>query len=124
MENSRNRIELMMELPDGNLQLVLFAYANPDDPYDVIWHKLEEVFAPPQTAQMRFWRSLTREQLSGETVDNFYRSVVNHHEITPWEVHSNRKTICSRPLLSTEVAEMVFAYAHPDDPYFVNKIRK
>ncbi len=47
---------------------MVFAYAHPDDPYDVNWLKFEEVFAPPQTAQMRFWRFQTREQLAGETV--------------------------------------------------------
>ncbi len=55
---------------------MVFAYAHPDDPYYVIWQKLEEVFVPTQTAQMRFLQFQTREQLAGETVDDFHRSVV------------------------------------------------
>ncbi len=70
------RRSVLISLLSTEVAEMVFAYANPDDPYDVSWHKLEEVFAPPQTAQLRFWRFQTREQLSGETVDEFYRSVV------------------------------------------------
>ncbi len=62
------RRSALISLLSTEVAKMVFAYANPDGPYDVIWRKLE-VFARPKPAHMRFWRFQTLQQLSGETVD-------------------------------------------------------